>query len=43
MLTAVRHALIGVTAADGEVHVDGLLDRMDEETLRRFQWKFLGA
>jgi hypothetical protein len=43
MLTAERHALIGVTAAGGGVHVDGLLDRMDEETLRRFQWKFLGA
>jgi len=33
----------GGEGAGGGVHVDGLLDRMDEETLRKFQWKFLGA
>lgn len=33
----------GGEGAGGGVHVDGLPDRMDEETLRRFQWEFLVA
>jgi len=43
MLRAEQHALVGLTAADGGVHVDGLLGHVDEETWRRFQKEFLGA
>jgi hypothetical protein len=43
MLRVEQHALIGLTAADGGVHVDGLLEHVDEETWRRFQKEFLGA
>lgn len=43
MLTVERHALIGITAADGGVHLDGLLEHVDEEMWRRFQREFLGA
>lgn len=43
MLTVERHELFGLTAADGGVHLDGLLEHVDEETWRRFQKEFLGA
>ncbi len=43
MLQAEHHPLLGMTAADGGVHVDGLLEHLDEETWRRFQRDFLGA
>jgi glycine cleavage system H lipoate-binding protein len=43
MLRVEQHALVGLTAADGGVHVDGLLEHVDEETWRRFQKEFLGA
>lgn len=43
MLRAEHHSLLGVTAADGGVHVDGLLSHVDEETWRRFQKEFMGA
>ena len=43
MLRVEHHSLVGLTAADGGVHVDGLLEHVDEETWRRFQKEFLGA
>lgn len=43
MLRVEHHSLIGLTAADGGVHVDGLLEHLDQETWRRFQKEFLGA
>jgi glycine cleavage system H lipoate-binding protein len=43
MLAAEHHPMIGVTAADGGVHVDGLLEHVDEETWHRFQKEFLGV
>ncbi len=43
IVRAEHRSLIGLTAADGGVHVDGLLEHVDEETWRRFQKEFLGA
>lgn len=43
MLRVEHHSLVGLTAADGGVHVDGLLEHVDEETWRRFQKEFMGA
>ncbi len=42
-LTLKRDALVGVTAADGGLAADGLLERMDDEIWAEFQSKFLGA
>jgi glycine cleavage system H lipoate-binding protein len=42
MLRVEHHSLVGLTAADGGVHVDGLLEHVDEETWRRFQKEFMG-
>ena len=43
MLRVGHRSLVGLTAADGGVHVDGLLEHLDEEAWRRFQKEFLGA
>ncbi|HWU39621.1 MAG TPA: glycine cleavage system protein H [Candidatus Acidoferrum sp.] len=38
-----RHPLVGLTAADGGVHADSLLEHADDDTWRRFQKEFLGT
>ena len=38
-----QDALVGATAADGGLSPDGLLERLDEESWKAFQSKFLGA
>jgi glycine cleavage system H lipoate-binding protein len=38
-----RDALVGVTAADGGLVADGLLEHLDNDTWAAFQSKFLGA
>lgn len=43
MLTVGHRSLVGLTAADGGVHVGGLLEHLDEEAWCRFQKEFLGA
>jgi glycine cleavage system H lipoate-binding protein len=43
VLRAEHHSLVGLTAADGGVHVDCLLEHVDEDTWRRFQKEFLGT
>jgi hypothetical protein len=40
-LTLRRDALVGATAADGGLLVDGLLEHLDNETWSEFQSKFL--
>ena len=40
-LTLRRDALVGATAADGGLLVDGLLEHLDNETWTEFQSKFL--
>jgi glycine cleavage system H lipoate-binding protein len=42
-LTLKRDALVGVTAADGGLLTDGLLEHLDDATWADFQSKFLGA
>jgi len=38
-----RDVLVGVTAADGGLTADGLLERLDEERWTEFQSRFLRA
>lgn len=43
ILTAQGDRLVGATAADGGLHVDGLLERLDDEAWKQFQREFVGA
>jgi hypothetical protein len=42
-LTQKQDALVGATAADGGVLVDGLLEHLDDDTWTKFQSSFLSA
>ena len=42
-LTLKRDALVGVTAADGGLVADGLLEHLDDEAWAEFRSKFLNA
>lgn len=41
ILTEHQDALVGLTAADGGLHVDGLLEHLNDEAWRRFQREFV--
>ena len=41
VLIVERHAIMGATAAYGGVHIDGLLERLDDKAWETFQQTFL--
>lgn len=42
-LSLKREELVGATAADGGLVADGLLEHLDDETWKTFEWEFIAA